>query len=307
MTLAGAAPVAIAARTVAQAKINLFLHVLGRESSGYHTLETLFQRIDLGDEVVVRAGVSGRALDCRGADTGPVERNLAWRAAIAFAEAAGWPSGFAIEIEKRIPVGGGLGGGSADAGAVLRVLNALAPAPLPAPRLLQLAVSLGADVPFLASDAARALAWGRGERLLALPALPARQLDLLLPGTAVATAEAFRWLAASRKGDGPWARGVELSQLEEWRSIAALAGNDFEAPVAANLPRASLPAETRARLADTAAPDGERRIVAMTGSGSTWFVLPGPGEEQVRALVPPGWRVVGTRTAERVAPVERLD
>src|SRR5262249_10808319 len=114
------------ARVEAQAKVNLFLRVLGREASGYHQLETLFQRISLSDTVMVRTDVDGRSIDCHGADCGPPEQNLAWRAALAFREAAGWPDTFAIEVTKEIPVGSGLGGGSADAGAVLRCLNALA-------------------------------------------------------------------------------------------------------------------------------------------------------------------------------------
>ena len=92
------------AAVVAQAKINLFLRILAREHSGFHQLETLFQRLELGDDVRVRVGVPGRALDCRGADVGPVERNLAWRVAVGYAEATGWPEGFSIEIDKRIPV-----------------------------------------------------------------------------------------------------------------------------------------------------------------------------------------------------------
>src|SRR5262245_8589530 len=116
------------ARTLAQAKVNLFLRVLAREANGYHQLETLFCRLELGDDVAVRVGVGGRSLDCTGGvlppdGLGPVERNLAWRAAVMYAEATGWPNDWAIEIAKRIPVGGGLGGGSADAGAVLRCLN----------------------------------------------------------------------------------------------------------------------------------------------------------------------------------------
>src|SRR3982751_6289548 len=131
------------ARVRAQAKINLFLRVLARESSGYHQIETLFCRLALGDDVTVRVGVRGRSLDCNGAlpseGLGPVEQNLAWRAAVAYADAASWPIDFAIEIEKRIPVGGGLGGGSADAGAVLRALDALAPSPLAPQALLDIA------------------------------------------------------------------------------------------------------------------------------------------------------------------------
>jgi len=123
------------ARVVAQAKVNLVLRVLAREAGGYHSIETVFLRLDLGDDVEVRIAASGRSLTCTGpampeAGLGPVEKNLAYRAAALYQEASGWPAGFAIEIGKRIPVGAGLGGGSADAGAVLRCLDALAPRPL---------------------------------------------------------------------------------------------------------------------------------------------------------------------------------
>lgn len=297
---------ATAARTIAQAKINLFLHVLAREGSGYHTLETLFQRIDLGDDVVVRTGVTGRSLDCRGADVGPVERNLAWRAAEAFAAETGWPAGFAIEIEKRIPVGGGLGGGSADAGAVLRLLNALAPSPLPTTRLLRIAIGLGADVPFLACDAVRALAWGRGERLLALPPLAPRDLTLLVPDVSVSTADAFRWLAEARDGHGPRARQLDLAALGDWSSIAALASNDFEGPVVARLPAVSLPAALRTPAPGAEGDDVPQVVARMTGSGSTWYFLSVAGAAIPEVELPPAWRLVRTRTSDAVAPIEPL-
>ena len=139
------------ASVIAQAKVNLLLKVLAREADGYHQLETLFCRLALGDVVTVHAVPHGRSLDCVGptmppGGLGKVEDNLAWRAAAAFVDAAGWPDGFAIEITKHIPVGGGLGGGSADAGAVLRALNALAPTPLSPARLLHVSAQLGADV-----------------------------------------------------------------------------------------------------------------------------------------------------------------
>ena len=177
--LGRSAAAATTARTLAQAKVNLFLRVLAREANGYHQLETLFCRLDLGDDVVVRTNVRGRSLDCQGDvippnGLGPVEWNLAWRAATAYSEATGWPNDWAIEIQKRIPVGGGLGGGSADAGAVLRCLNALNPTPLPPHALLGIAGQLGADVPFLTSEASFALAWGRGERMLRIAPIPAR-------------------------------------------------------------------------------------------------------------------------------------
>ena len=186
------------ARVEAQAKINLFLRILSREPSGYHQLETLFQRIALADSVTVRTGGSGRSLDCRGADTGPVEENLAWRAAMAFADAGGGPANFQIEIEKRIPVGGGLGGGSADAAAVLRALNALAERPLDDTALTAIAFSLGADVPYLVSTHALALGSGRGEKLFPLGALPARDVLLAVPPFGVSSADAFGWYDAQK-------------------------------------------------------------------------------------------------------------
>lgn len=296
------------ARLVAQAKVNLFLRVQARESTGYHTLETLFQRLALGDDVVVRVDVAGRSLDCRGAATGPVERNLAWRAATAYAEAAGWPAGFAIEVDKRIPVGGGLGGGSADAGAVLRLLDHLAPSPLGEPRLLQLAVALGADVPFLAGTAPLALAWGRGERLLALPPLPSAEVALVLPGAGVATADAFRWLAEARGGDpAPESRQLELHQLTHWAGVAALATNDFEAPVADHVPAVRRLRELRAALAE-GAPAATPPIYAMSGAGSTWFLLaPAGGQLSVPAALARAGRVIHTRTVEHVVAPEPIE
>ena len=100
------------------------------KKNGYHSIETIFARIDLADDVIVRLGASGRSLDCHGADLGPPEQNLAYRAAIAYESATGWPETFAIEITKRIPVGGGLGGGSTRRRGGVRALDALAPQPL---------------------------------------------------------------------------------------------------------------------------------------------------------------------------------
>ncbi|HEX6060117.1 MAG TPA: 4-(cytidine 5'-diphospho)-2-C-methyl-D-erythritol kinase [Gemmatimonadaceae bacterium] len=288
-----------AASVTAQAKVNLALRVLARERSGYHQIETLFARLDLGDEVRVRTGVAGRSLDAAGpampaAGLGPIDRNLAWRAAAAYAEATGWPRGFAIEIEKRIPVGGGLAGGSADAGAVLRLLDHLNPSPVGAERLLALATPLGADVPFLASEAALALGWGRGERLLALPALPPREVRLVVPPFGVATADAYAWLAASRERT-PEARLLEGASLAHWSGVAAIASNDFEPVVFGRHPELSAIA---ARLRAAGA-----RIALLSGSGSTVFgifdVAPAAG-----ALAEVGGHVLATRTATRVvAPV----
>ena len=305
--LAGAA----AARVAAQAKINLFLHVLAREESGYHQLETLFARLELADEVVVRVAARGRALDCRGpavpaGGLGAPEANLAYRAAVLYQEAAGWPGGFEIGVEKRVPVGGGLGGGSADAGAVLRALNALNPTPLPRHRLFALAGALGADVPFLTAEAPLALAWGRGERMMAFPALPARSVALLVPPFGIATGDAFAWLAEARaaRGEGATSRPRMLfpQQFMDWGTVQRLAANDFEAVVALRHPDV---ATARDGLLRTGA-----RAARMTGSGSTVFGLfdSAPSDADLAALRgETGCNTVMTRTAERVVAVEGGD
>ena len=298
------------ASLVAQAKINLFLHVLGKEESGYHSLETLFQRLELGDQVRLWVDVQGRSLDCRGADVGPVERNLAWRAAVAYADATGWPATFSIEVEKLIPAGGGLGGGSADAAAVLRLLNHMAPSPIDEWALLGLAIQLGADVPFLTTTSPLSLAWGRGERLLALPPLPPAPVALLLPGTGVATADAFRWLATDRASQGtrpPEPRELRLADLGAWPEVARLARNDLEEAVASRTPVVASLRSLRAEL--DSEPGG---IYQMTGSGSTWFAL-GAAARRVGmdassgAGSTAGVRLVHTATTTSVVEPVRLE
>ena len=292
----------------AQAKLNLFLRVLDREESGYHLIETLFCRIALADKVTVRIAGSGRSLDCYGeripaGGLGPVERNLAWRAAVAYAEATGFPRGFEIEVEKRIPVGGGLGGGSADAGAVLRALNALNPAPIAADALLRMASSLGADVPFLTQSAsAFALSWGRGDRMAAVPALPSSAAWLLVPDASVNTAEAYRWLdEAGKPASEPI---IPQADLGSWHGIAAVAVNDFEAVVGERIPRIErlLVALRSDDLRELLGPTG---MVIMSGSGSTIAILSGQVRPLALEALPPfaGVTVIETETATFVEPV----
>jgi 4-diphosphocytidyl-2-C-methyl-D-erythritol kinase len=139
-------------RTLAQAKVNLSLRVLAKEPDGYHSIETVFLRLALGDDVRLHVRASARTLRCGVMRDQPEDQNLAYRAAALYAAETGWPGGFEIVIKKRIPIGGGLGGGSADAAAVLRILNTLSENPLPRPALQELAGRIGSDVPFLTSD-----------------------------------------------------------------------------------------------------------------------------------------------------------
>jgi 4-diphosphocytidyl-2-C-methyl-D-erythritol kinase len=305
---------AVAARVLAQGKINLFLRVLTKEVTGYHQLETLFSRIGLGDDVVVRVDTDERTLRFTGdavpqEGLGPLTSNLAWRAATLFADAAGWPRGFSIDIEKRIPVGGGLGGGSADAGGVLRVLNALAPEPLSAERLLQLAATLGADTPFLTqAESALALAWGRGERLLALSPLAERNVMLFVFGHGVPTKDAYGWLA--RTPAPP--HGATLHdphRLSLWSEVAARAHNDFENVV---LPRFRLIELTLsgARKGIATGHFGEDAVALLSGSGSSVFLAMRDETERKSNWMFPlsaGVKVVKTQTSTRVEPVELID
>lgn len=294
----------------AQAKINLRLRILARETSGYHQLETLYHRIELADVVRVRRTNASRSLDVAGdADRnamGPTERNLAWRAADSYFAATRMAGGFAIELEKRIPVGGGLGGGSADAGAVLRALDAMADVPIGESRLIQLAAALGSDVPFLASEHAYALAWGRGERMMALEPPSPRPVLLLLPVFAVNTADAFGWLAAARGEQRP-AAGTEAlllhpPQLERWDSIARVAINDFETVVAGRHP------EIAALLAAQRAASWVE-LAMLCGSGSSVFAVmrDGTGGAVKEVGNGSGTRSVMTRTVLRVEPPSPME
>ena len=312
-------------RLSAFAKVNLSLRVLARETSGYHQIETLFCRVDLADDVTVHTrDDAARSIACRGADLGPAEKNLAWRAAAAYSALRGWPQGFAIEIDKQIPVGGGLGGGSADAGAVLRALNAMHPEPLPPNDLLTLAGPLGADVPFLTSDIPLALAWGRGERMLTLPALPERDIALVIPPFGVATADAYEWLArvrapsapsrpragaGTRKAkvpervvhiEGPGPVLHPFSALTSWEGVARASLNDFEPVVFAERPELGAIYEKLVALPGVA-------LARMSGSGSTLFALfDDPAELRVVAQAT-GCRVIAARTLSSVVPHLLLD
>jgi 4-diphosphocytidyl-2-C-methyl-D-erythritol kinase len=287
----------------AQAKLNLFLRVGPRESDGYHQLLTLFHRIDLADELTISVGGGDRILSCSGPamppeGLGESDRNLAMRAATLYAQECGWPDGFHIDLVKRIPVGGGLGGGSADAAAVLRTLDAMSPEPL-GDGLLELARQLGADVPFLVSDRVAAFALGHGDELMTpqLSDPPLRPLGVLLlvPSFGVGTAEAYRWLDDS---DRPTPSGGLSLGPWSWRTIERLArdvGNDFEPVVEAHHPEIRTCRELLERAG--------ARIARMSGSGSTVFgIFDGPTPEL--SGLPPGVTQLASRISARVVQVE---
>ncbi|MGI8547569.1 MAG: 4-(cytidine 5'-diphospho)-2-C-methyl-D-erythritol kinase [Gemmatimonadaceae bacterium] len=285
----------------AQGKLNLWLVVLAREASGYHTIETLFQRIDLADDVTITLADAGaRSITCS-ADVGPAAENLALRAAIAFCGALAWDTGFHIEIEKRIPAGGGMGGGSADAAATLRALNTLYREPLPSQALQVLGSGLGADIPFLASDWSTALAWGRGGRMVGVPPLPSRTVALVVPPFSVGTREAYGWLDELGFRGAAWPRDVAVSDLSDWQRVAAMSKNTFAPIVNARTGGGVINRAIEVLEEAGAVP------ALMTGTGSTVFgIFEQPPDAEALARET-GCRVILTRTATAVEAVHCSD
>lgn len=289
----------------AQAKLNLWLRVLAREHDGYHSIETLFHRLELHDDVTVTLAPAGtRTVQCT-ANVGSPDRNLAYRAGEAYCSAAGWDTGFSITIVKRIPVGAGLGGGSADAAAALRALAALRPSDVREPDSLELAAAIGADVPFLAGNAVAALAWGRGTRMLRLVPRPARPVLLLVPDFCVGTADAYAWLDAAGQPHGS-AGGVDGSRtasepailnvesLSAWPAEPQMASNDFVGAVDAMVGNGRIVASIRALL------DAGAALAGMTGSGSTVFGVFDKNPDAGALADATGSRAIVTRSATAV-------
>jgi 4-diphosphocytidyl-2-C-methyl-D-erythritol kinase len=315
------APRARGVRVQAPAKLNLVLRILAREASGYHGIESLFVKLALHDVVTVHTETPGRSLTCAGpamptGGLGAPEDNLAWRAAERFADAAGWPTGFAITIEKHIPVGGGLGGGSADAAAVLRGLNAIAPVPLPVEQLLAIAGGLGSDVPFLTSDAVLAWTWGRGDRLLTLPPLPERAVLLATFTEGVNTGAAYAAIAAQRAAAGPnggvpVALAYPADAFANWRQVAHLAANDFEAVVPALHAGVAAVLPMMRQLAESMGDADEPAIGLLSGSGATCFALHrgdprGPFNWSVERTGAPGDDAAEAAEAALLAPLAQV-
>lgn len=276
----------------APAKVNLFLRVLDRRPDGFHQLETLFQAIDYADDVLVALdGPSGVSVDVAGANVGPAEDNLAYRAAKAYQEEAALNAGIRISLTKRIPAGAGLGGGSSDAAAVLRALDHLTEGALLPAELHGVASALGSDVPFFLCGSTLALGRGRGELLEPVDPLPEVGLLLMLPPVHVSTKSAYEALARPLAPAG--AGETRLTDPpRSWDDVVSSARNDFEAVVAEAHP------EVRRSLAAL-----RRRghpLVLLSGSGGACFAVAGEGadvqedaDELAREL---GWACVATRT-----------
>jgi 4-diphosphocytidyl-2-C-methyl-D-erythritol kinase len=263
----------------APAKLTLLLHVTGQRADGYHDLQTLFQIIDLRDELafeIDRSGVIARVDDAASAPgplaAVPSAEDLCVRAATLLRAKAGDPAlGVRIRLRKRIPLGGGLGGGSSDAATTLLVLNRLWGCKLAARQLAELGLTLGADVPVFVQGES-GLGEGVGERLMAL-ALPERYFLVLHPGVAVPTRDIFQ--------------ASELTRNSPILTISALLAsggrNDCEPVVRKRYPQVAEALDWLGRFAPS----------RLTGTGSCLFASfdSAAAAERVSARVPDVWRV----------------
>lgn len=270
----------------APAKINLWLRVFGRDTKGYHAIESLFQLVSVADELIVERTASGVSLAGAPAELGPVEDNLIVRAARRYLRAAGVPGGVRVELRKRIPWSAGLGGAASDAAATLAALNRLCGRRLPDGDLLVLGAELGSDVPFFLSRAPLALGWGRGERLLALDPLPPRPLLVVPPPAPVRTAEAYAWIDKDRAAHetGEFAAVFPATALASWAEVRRRSHNDFEPVVAGRLPAIG---HWLDRLRET-----DAFLVRLAGSGGALVALYDTPQERDAA-----WRRLGADTA----------
>ncbi|MCK9295358.1 MAG: 4-(cytidine 5'-diphospho)-2-C-methyl-D-erythritol kinase [Desulfobulbaceae bacterium] len=249
----------------APAKINLYLKVLGRRHDGYHELSSWMQKLKLADEITLSSASRGIKLRCPGVDLAADETNLAHKAAALFFKKTGLNAGVEIELVKKVPIAAGLGGGSSDAAAVLTGLNILFSAGLSDKELMELGLSLGADVPFFVSGYSAAIATGIGEKLEKRDSLKECWFVLVNPGFPVSTKWVFEEFDRAQpvnftltSGDNPYILGREINGSKPEKLF-----NDLERVTAALYPEVS---QIKKELTELGAPGA-----LMSGSGPTVF------------------------------------
>ena len=277
-------------REKACAKLNISLDVLGKRPDGYHDMVMVMQTVSLADEVCIsRTGEKGiRAntnLDYIPGD----ERNLAVRAAgVFFRETGIEPEGLCIDIRKKIPVGAGLAGGSADAGAVLRAMNKMYGFPLDRDGFVRAAEKVGSDVAFCTLGGTM-LATGRGEMLTPLPAMPACWYGIVMPHFSISTPELFRKLDGRKIRCHPDTQG--LVKAVESGDLSGICRRMYNVVEDVDDRRMRTVSEIKSRLMDYGAMGA-----LMTGTGSAVFAVFGSSEAAEAA-------VAGLKRDHRLAAV----
>ena len=252
------------------AKINLFLYITSKREDGYHTLYSLMTPIDLCDDLYLDFEAEKIKVICNHPDVPEDESNLAHKAAVLFYDALkekGYEKkGIGIEIIKRIPPGGGLGGGSSNAATVLTALNTYHCHPFSKPELMQMGLRLGADVPFFMFNGP-AIVQGIGETLEKAPDLLPYHLILCDPGVAAATAVVYKRYDFELTSNQKYTMNAGLNVLLRGRKFDAgtWMHNDLEGPACRLYPEIRETKEEMEVLLHTK--------VQMTGSGSSLFAL----------------------------------
>src|SRR2546430_1307018 len=230
-------------RIPAFAKINLRLDILGKRADGYHELRTIFQTLSLHDDIRLRTskrpGISLIIQGNTALASEPVQKNLVYRAVDAVKRKLKIGAGVEIQLNKRIPAGGGLGGGSSDAAAAMLGYLQLVKKKLATAQMMELAASLGADVPFFLFGG-RALGVNRGDEIYPLQDIPKMHLLVVVPNEIrVPTHDAFRWVNA--KPLGLTKAAIDPKHLQfcalSWSAQGNGLSNDFEGPVFRRHPR----------------------------------------------------------------------
>ena len=278
------------------AKVNIGLEVLGRRPDGYHDLRTIFQTVDLHDDIELRPHASEITVRCDHPRVPADETNLAWRAAAALREAAEIGKGVSIAITKRIPVAGGMGGGSSNAATVLIGLDRMWRLGLGVTGLHPIAARLGADVPFFLLGGT-ALGLGRGDEVYAvLPQIRAHVV-VVDPGREVSTAAVFRRLD---RGLTPREKANKIfrfvsSQLEGMEDAFPILSNDLERAALEEDPElAAQVRDIRGILIREGAV-----FASLSGSGGTYFGVFSEADAARRAssvLKKGGFRAIRGRT-----------
>lgn len=285
-------------RARAYAKINLGLEVLFRREDGYHELRTIFQTIDLYDRLSFQSADKGIELSTNDPELPTDRGNLVVRAAEILAERIECSRGVRIELEKAIPAGRGLGGGSADAAMTLLALNELWQGDLSDAELRRLAAGIGMDVPYFLVGGT-ALGLGRGEEIYPLEFQFEVPIVLILPDFAVATAEAYSNLILTKRDTSLKLQDFALSCLG-WRGTSLDLVNDLESSTTVFSPAIH---EYKASLTELGA-----AVSLMSGSGSSVFGVfydDAVARSVAETLATRGTRAIATRTLARRTYMER--
>ena len=258
-------------RWPAPAKLNLMLHIVGRRADGYHELQTVFQLIDLADSIDISVREDGVISRTSGPAGVPEEQDLVVRAARALKEATGSPLGANLSVQKRIPMGGGLGGGSSDAATTLVGLNQMWRTGMSSEQLAAIGGNLGADVPVFVAGRS-AWAEGIGEKLTPVSLGKDSWYVVVFPGVPVPTASVFQAPELTRNSPPTTMRGF----------LETGGRNDCEAVVRARFPAVGEALDWLGRHAPA----------RLTGTGSCVFAkfARAADAERVAARVPDVWR-----------------